>query len=236
MSHKEKMMKKMMPLLGVSMMVMSPVSYASPQVPHSLKVTIDGIDAQGFIEPQHAYCIHAENGPSEPGQNINVGVHWTAGPAETQSYALIAVDEDVPVDFSFANKNDRTIVAAQPRRPFYHWVMVNIPANITTIPVAADSKDKSVKPIGATAYGIRGINDFTSTTEIHAGYDGPCPPWNDERIHHYHFKLFALSTASIGDIGNLRGAQVMDMIKPYVLASGEVTGKYTLNSLLISQR
>ena len=24
------------------------------------------------------------------------------------------------------------------------------------------------------------------------GYDGPAPPWNDLRVHRYHFQLFAL--------------------------------------------
>ena len=24
------------------------------------------------------------------------------------------------------------------------------------------------------------------------GYDGPAPPWNDQRVHRYHFTLFAL--------------------------------------------
>src|SRR3546814_13406313 len=24
------------------------------------------------------------------------------------------------------------------------------------------------------------------------GYDGPCPPWNDERVHRYHFEVIAM--------------------------------------------
>ena len=27
------------------------------------------------------------------------------------------------------------------------------------------------------------------------GYDGPCPPWNDELVHRYVFTLYALDVA-----------------------------------------
>jgi phosphatidylethanolamine-binding protein (PEBP) family uncharacterized protein len=30
------------------------------------------------------------------------------------------------------------------------------------------------------------------------GYDGPCPPWNDERMHHYIFTIYALDIDKSG--------------------------------------
>ena len=30
------------------------------------------------------------------------------------------------------------------------------------------------------------------------GYNGPCPPWNDDTVHHYHFFVYALSVKSLG--------------------------------------
>jgi Raf kinase inhibitor-like YbhB/YbcL family protein len=198
-----------------------------------LTLEIDGIDTQGFIKPEHAYCIPAVTGHTKPGNNINVAVKWAAGAANVKSYALVMVDEDVPADFSNANKEGKVITASQQRRPFYHWLLVNIPATTTQIPAGADSNGTAVKPTGNTQYGTRAINDYSTATEIHGGYDGPCPPWNDERIHNYHFRLYALSTATIDGVANMKGQQVMEAIKPYIIDTAEVVGKYTLNPALI---
>ena len=54
------------------------------------------------------------------------------------------------------------------------------------------------------AVGVRGLNDYTKVTASndamkgqYYGYDGPCPPWNDELVHHYHFTVYALSVKSL---------------------------------------
>ena len=61
------------------------------------------------------------------------------------------------------------------------------------------------------------------------GYDGPCPPWNDERMHHYTFTVYALSVPALVlperyRVGDLRAAMA-----GHVLASASLTGRYTLN-------
>lgn len=32
---------------------------------------------------------------------------------------------------------------------------------------------------------------------VYGSYDGPCHPWNDSILHHYHFDLFALDVGSL---------------------------------------
>ena len=32
----------------------------------------------------------------------------------------------------------------------------------------------------------------------YGGYDGPCPPWNDERVHHYITTVYALDLDALG--------------------------------------
>ena len=64
------------------------------------------------------------------------------------------------------------------------------------------------------------------------GYDGPCPPWNDERLHRYHFRVAALDIPSLGlegrfDIGDVRRA-----MEGHVLAEAEIIGTYSLNAAL----
>ena len=66
----------------------------------------------------------------------------------------------------------------------------------------------------------------------YAGYDGPCPPWNDEIIHHYHFEVHALDVDTLGLEGEFDGNDVRQAMAGHVLASARVTGTYTLNPAL----
>ena len=64
------------------------------------------------------------------------------------------------------------------------------------------------------------------------GYDGPCPPWNDDVIHHYHFRVYALDVSRLGVDGRFTAADVRAAMAGHVLAEAAVTGTYTLNAAL----
>jgi len=208
-----------------------------------LTVKAEGIGADGYIDPEFAFCVSDALGHSKEGHNKSVGLSWSKGPAGTKSYAIIAVDSDVPTDFSTANQDDKTIAVTQTRRDFYHWILFDIPADKTSIPAYTDSQaiSKNGKSEIKTPYGIRGVNDYATFMAgnperkgVYAGYDGPCPPWNDELVHNYHFRIFALDVASLTLNGAVKGEEVMRAIAPHVLAAGEVIGKYTLNHSLLT--
>ena len=61
------------------------------------------------------------------------------------------------------------------------------------------------------------------------GYDGPCPPWNDEIPHRYVFTIFALDIAAVPLDGKFTGPQVRDAMRGHILAQASLTGIYTLN-------
>jgi phosphatidylethanolamine-binding protein (PEBP) family uncharacterized protein len=61
------------------------------------------------------------------------------------------------------------------------------------------------------------------------GYDGPCPPWNDTLLHHYHFTLYATSLERCPVEGEFTGQQVQEAIARHVLAEARLTGTYSLN-------
>lgn len=208
---------------------------AFAQQPDTLQVSAEGINTQGFIEPKYAFCTAAETGHTKPGENFNVGLRWMGGPDEAKSYAIVMVDEDVPADFSTANKEGKIVEESAPRRPFYHWVLANIPANITSIPAGAESNSTRAKPAGVSSYGVSAINDYSHNDVVQGGYDGPCPPWNDERVHNYHFRVYALRVDKIDGVEKMDGRQVMDAITPHIMASGEVVGKYTTNPKLVQK-
>lgn len=218
-------------ILGIIVMNVIFSAHASPQTVPTLSVTAQGINPQGFIEPKHAFCIPSSSDHQSPGENINIGLKWASGPSGTKSYAILAVDNDVPKDFSPANKEGQMIPASAERRPFYHWVLLDIPFSRTQIEAGLDSNSTDIKPIGATAYGVRGINDYSTESETRGGYDGPCPPWNDEKIHQYHFKVYALSADNLGGTGRLTGPQALELITPYILATGTAIGHYSMTPI-----
>ena len=63
------------------------------------------------------------------------------------------------------------------------------------------------------------------------GYDGPCPPWNDEIIHHYHFILYALNSHLV--LPKRFDAQMLlKEMEGKIIEKTEWVGTYTLNSNL----
>jgi len=205
---------------------------APPTVPPVLSVYVGGL-RDGAIPPKLVYCQADASSHTKDGGNRSPDIRWTKGPAGTKSYAIIAVDPDVPTVFTDANQAGRTIPAALPRQSFYHWVLLDIPSNITSLPEGVDSSgvSKQGKPVGSFAYGVRGVNDygkFHINGDTHGGYDGPCPPWNDEIVHHYHFKVFALDVPAL-HLEAPDGPTAIAAMAGHVLAEGEAVGTYTQN-------
>jgi Raf kinase inhibitor-like YbhB/YbcL family protein len=203
----------------------------------SLKVVIGGLDHTGRFADSAAFCPPA----SSATKNVSPAVSWSAGPQATRAYALLMTDPDVPQDFSQINKPGVTIAAEASRVSVYHWVIDDIPATVTSIAAGAESEGLVVhgKPVGMTDHGRRGANVFTSflagnaeMAGTYGGYDGPCPPVNDERPHHYVVRVFALDVASLGLSGPFDGAAVEQAMRGHILAEGQATATYALNPSL----
>jgi len=191
-----------------------------------LSVVVDRFRTGGVIPEVYAYCVPAKVGHTAGGPNRSPAVSWSRGPAGTASYAIVVVDPDVPSVFTSANKEGQVIPAGLKRQDFYHWLLVDIPPSTTALAEGADSKGPSPKPAGPTANGVRGLNDYG---DGRAGYDGPCPPWNDMIVHHYHFRVYALDVAHLSLPAAFHGPDVMKAVQGHVLARGEGVGLYTLN-------
>ncbi|HEV2180480.1 MAG TPA: YbhB/YbcL family Raf kinase inhibitor-like protein, partial [Gemmatimonadaceae bacterium] len=88
--------------------------------------------------------------------NVFPGLSWSAGPADTKSYAIIMQDGDAMHDGA----------------PIFHWSMVNIPASITTL------DPKMSEPPAGAQYGpnIRGTNQ---------PYLGPHTPAGPKHRYHF---------------------------------------------------
>ena len=170
--------------------------------------------------------------------NCNPGISWTNLPQGTRSLALICVDPDVPSKPDDVNQEGREVPADLPRVDFYHWVLVDIDPSRGAIKEGevCEGITPRGKPGGATAIGVQGLNNYTDWFAGDAdmggdygGYDGPCPPWNDSIIHHYHFRLYALDVESLGLDGRFGGPEALTAMEGHILGQTEVVGTYTLN-------
>ncbi|MGP1676168.1 MAG: YbhB/YbcL family Raf kinase inhibitor-like protein [Burkholderiales bacterium] len=174
--------------------------------------------------------------------NRNPQLSWSGAPASTKSFVLICHDCDVPSKGDDVNKEGRSVPAGLPRVDFYHWLLLDIPASMSAIDEAEFSEGVSARgKAGPEAkYGARqGLNDYTGWFAgdkdmggDYFGYDGPCPPWNDEILHHYVFTLYALDCARCPVSSAFKGGDVLQAIDGHVLAKASLTGIYTLNPKL----
>jgi Raf kinase inhibitor-like YbhB/YbcL family protein len=204
-----------------------------------MKLSSSSFAPNGPIPAEFAFCAPDSKSHVTLSRNRNPHLSWSDLPAGTKSLALICHDPDVPSKPDDVNREGRTISANLPRVDFYHWVLVDLDPGLAMIK-AGDFSD------GVTARGKRGpegphgtrqgTNDYTmwfaSDKDMagdYFGYDGPCPPWNDEIVHHYVFTLYALGAAKCGVSGKFKAPDVLAAIRGQVLGQAGLTGLYSLN-------
>ncbi len=204
-----------------------------------MKITSSSFADGQRIPGEYAFAVpHAQN-HIELSSNRNPHLEWSGAPAGTKSFVLICHDYDVPSRGDDVNQEGRVVPASLPRVDFHHWVLVDIPASVTSIAAGAHSSAITArgKPGPQAPGGMRhGINDYTAWFagdkdmggDYH-GYDGPCPPWNDEILHHYVFTVYALDVATCPVSGRFGGGDVLKAIEGHVLAKASITGTYALN-------
>jgi len=175
--------------------------------------------------------------------NISPHLAWDDLPAGTQSVVLICHDFDVPSRGDDVNQPGREVPADLPRVDFFHWVLVDLPAQPSAIAEGEFSRGFTTrgKPGPATLSPARhGLNDYTGwfagnpdMAGQYFGYDGPFPPFNDSLVHHYVFTLYAVSVPRLAVEGAFTGTQVREELAGRVLGEATFSGTYTLNQRLI---
>jgi Raf kinase inhibitor-like YbhB/YbcL family protein len=206
----------------------------------ALEVTSDTLEHGERVPDAHAFGTPDGSGKAEAGGgNRSPHLRWSGAPQGTQSFAVVVFDPDVPADPSDVNQEGKTLPEDLERMDFAHWLLVDIPADVTELPEGAGSEEIVVggKDPGRTEHGVGGVNSYT---DFFAGdpdmggsyghYDGPFPPWNDERLHHYHFTVYALDVPSLGLEGEFKLEDVRRAMEGHVLDQGEFVATYTLHA------
>ena len=171
--------------------------------------------------------------------NHNPQLRWSDAPAATRSFAVVCVDPDAPSKPDDVNQEGKTVPASLPRADFFHWVMVDVPANVTEIKAGECSNGivaGGKKTLGGPEGARQGLNDYTGWFASDAdmkgtyrGYDGPCPPWNDAIAHRYNFTVYALSCERLPVDGDFSATQVLQAIRPHIIDQATLTGTYAIN-------
>jgi len=104
------------------------------------------------------------------GENVSPQLSWKNAPEETKSFAITMYDPDAPTGSGF-----------------WHWLVVNIPADIMDIAEGAGSTMMTKMPDAALQI---------ATSFGQPGYGGPCPP-PGHGIHEYKVTVHALDVAQL---------------------------------------
>ena len=204
-----------------------------------MKLTSTAFADSGPIPGALAFCVIDPATHVKLSENLNPDLRWSELPAETKSLALICHDPDVPSCPDDVNKEGRTVPRSLPRVEFFHWTLVDLPAD--TPPIARGEFSRGVTAHGksgprASRGARQGVNDYTGwfagdkdMSGRYYGYDGPCPPWNDERVHRYVFTLYALGLSGLRLGEAFSGPDARKAMAGHVLGQATLTGRYTLN-------
>lgn len=93
------------------------------------RIWSDEFPSNGFMTRAQEFDQQAFGGS---GENISPPLQWEDPPADTASFALSVYDPDAPTGSGF-----------------WHWVVVNIPADCRSLPRNAGKADGSLLPTGA---------------------------------------------------------------------------------------
>ncbi len=204
-----------------------------------MKLTSTSFRPNGRIPGRCAFAVQSPRSHVRLTDNRNPHLQWSGAPAGTRSFVLTCIDSDAPTRPDDVNQVGREVPADLPRAEFVHWLMVDIPLSATEIAegscssgVTAGGKKALRGPDGSR----QGINDYTgwfagdaNMAGTYAGYDGPCPPWNDARAHRYTFEVLAtdLERCTVPDRYTLTDLRIA--LDGHVLDRASIIGRYSLN-------
>jgi hypothetical protein len=132
------------------------------------------------------------------GGNQSPQLSWSNAPEGTKAFAVTAYDPDAPTGSGW-----------------WHWQIVNIPVNVTSLAAGSGDQSNEQAPKGSRQID----NDYGV-----AGFGGACPP-EGHGAHRYQFTVHALSK-KLTLPENASGALTGYMINGHTIASSTIESLY----------
>jgi Raf kinase inhibitor-like YbhB/YbcL family protein len=162
----------------------------------AFKVVSDSFKDGDYLGKDHV--MSADFGFGCAGGNTSPHLKWSGAPEGTKSFAITCYDPDAPTGSGF-----------------WHWLVVNIPPNVTELALGAGSAGGKM-PAGSLQ---------TRTDCGKPGYAGPCPPEGDHP-HRYLFTVFAVSKDKIEVGADTSAAVVGFNLNFATLAKASIMGLF----------
>jgi hypothetical protein len=156
--------------------------------------TLESNDLEGQLSMKEVF-----NGFGCTGKNISPALSWKDAPKGTKSFALTVYDPDAPTGSGW-----------------WHWVVFNLPATVTSLPADAGNAAKALMPKGA-------VQSLTSYGK--GGFGGACPPAGD-RAHRYVFIVYALDVEALDLDASAMPALVGYMLNAHAIEKASLISYY----------
>jgi Raf kinase inhibitor-like YbhB/YbcL family protein len=161
-----------------------------------MKLTSNSFKDGDYLDKQHV--LSADYGFGCAGGNKSPHLKWTEAPEGTKSFAVDCYDPDVPTGSGF-----------------WHWVVINIPPNVTELALDAGNPSAGTLPAGA----LQTRTDFGKP-----GYGGPCPP--EGHPDRYIFTVRAVSMDKLPVTADTSAAVVGFYLHFNTLAKASLMGLF----------
>lgn len=160
--------------------------------------------AQGFTLKsdqigRHLTIEQVYSGFGCAGKNISPSLKWINAPKNARSFAVTVYDPDAPTGSGW-----------------WHWLIFNIPADVSELKADAGDVRKQIAPAGS----IQSITDYGE-----AGFGGACPPPGD-KPHRYVFTVYALDVPKLDADKNTMPAQVGFMLNQHAVSKAVLISYY----------
>ncbi|MBI3479475.1 MAG: YbhB/YbcL family Raf kinase inhibitor-like protein [Nitrosomonadales bacterium] len=176
-------------LLTVALVGFSTLTYAS-----AFKLSSPEIKANSTMASSFEF-----NGFGCSSENKSPALKWSGAPKGTKSFAVTMYDPDAPTGSGW-----------------WHWVVTNIPADVTELAANAGALNSATLPKGA----VQGRTDYGV-----AAWGGTCPPQGD-KPHRYIFTVYALKTDKLDVPADATAALTGYMIHANMLGKASFTARY----------
>lgn len=160
-----------------------------PEAP-SFTVTSTDLDDGQPLKDDHV----AHAGDTSP------QLSWSGAPEGTKSYTVTCFDPDAPTPSGF-----------------WHWVLVDLPADVTSLETGAGAEGASLPGRAFMCRNDSGTNAFA----------GAAPPEGDQ-VHRYYFVVHAVNEESLGVDADASPAVVSFNLAFKTAGRAIITGTYQL--------